>query len=149
MYKKRKKPLFEKPEIKVKKKPNLKAKLDRIFSEYIRLRDANSKGYTVCISCGKIVLWKEADCGHFINRSHMATRFNEKNCNAQCRSCNRYDEGNNLGYTRGLIKKYGLYIIEELEVLKHQSSHLTDFEYQVLINEYTQKVKQLHADKGI
>ena len=149
MYKKRKKPLFDKPEIKVKKRPNLKTKLDRIFSEFIRLRDANLQGFTVCISCGKIVPWKEADCGHFVNRSHMATRYHEKNCNAQCRSCNRYDEGNNIGYARGLIKKYGPDIIEELEVLKHQSSHLTDFEYQVLIKEYTQKVKQLHEDKGI
>lgn len=79
----------------------------------------------------------------------MATRYHEKNCNAQCRSCNRFDEGNIIGYIRGLTKKYGQGIIEDLEILKHQHSHLTDFEYQVLIDNYTQKVKQLHEDKGI
>lgn len=141
-------PLFDNKVV-VKKNPNLKAKLDRIFSEYIRIRDANQQGYTVCISCGKIVSWKEADCGHFVNRRHMATRFNEKNCNSQCRSCNRFDEGNNIGYMRGLIKKYGQAVIEELEILKHQHSHLSDFDYKVLIDLYTQKVKQLHEDKGI
>ena len=130
-------------------KNTLKNKLDRIFSLYIRLRDANPQGYTRCISCGKIVPWKEADCGHFINRSHMATRYNEKNCNAQCRSCNRFDEGNNIGYIRGLIKKYGQGVIDELEILKHQESHWTEFEYKSLIEHYKQKVKELHENKGI
>ena len=130
-------------------KSTLKNKLDRIFSLYIRLRDANLQGYTRCISCGKIVPWKEADCGHFINRSHMATRYNEKNCNAQCRSCNRFDEGNNIGYIRGLIKKYGQGVIDELEILKHQESHWTEFEYKSLIEHYKQKVKELHENKGI
>ena len=52
----------------------------------------------------KIVLWKEADNGHFINRKHMSLRFSETNCNAQCRSCNRFDEGNMTGYNLGMIK---------------------------------------------
>ena len=60
-----------------------------------------------------------------------------------------FDEGNNIGYMRGLIKKYGQAVIEELEILKHQHSHLSDFDYKVLIDLYTQKVKQLHEDKGI
>lgn len=141
-------PLFDKT-VSVKKQPDLKTKLDRIFSEFIRLRDANPAGYTRCISCGKLVPWKQADCGHFVNRSHMATRFNEKNCNAQCHTCNRFDEGNNIGYTEGLIKKYGPGIITELRVLKSQISKLSEFEYKVLIKEYTLKLKQLHADKGI
>jgi hypothetical protein len=83
---------------------NYKDKLDRIFSQYIRLRDADQNGYIRCISCGKIVLWKEADNGHFINRKHMSLRFSETNCNAQCRSCNRFDEGNMTGYNLGMIK---------------------------------------------
>lgn len=40
---------------------NYKDKLDRIFSEYIRLRDADNNGYIRCISCGKIVFWKDTD----------------------------------------------------------------------------------------
>lgn len=79
----------------------------------------------------------------------MATRYNEKNCNAQCRSCNRFDEGNNIGYIRGLIKKYGQGVIDELEILKHQESHWTEFEYKSLIEHYKQKVKELHENKGI
>lgn len=72
------------------KKPNLKAKLDRVFSEYIRLRDTaghTKDGYFRCISCGQIKPYSQADCGHYIGRQHMATRYNEINCNAQCRNC--------------------------------------------------------------
>lgn len=90
-----------------KKSPNLKNKLDTVFSRFIRLRDARKDGTFQCISCGRILPLDQADCGHYINRQHMSTRFSEKNCNAQCRSCNRFDEGNMQGYRRGLILKYG------------------------------------------
>ena len=72
--------------MKTKKKPNLKAKLDKVFSEYIRKRDTHN-GVFKCISCGRILPYEQADCGHYINRKHMSTRFDEMNCNAQCRSC--------------------------------------------------------------
>ena len=81
-----------------KKSPNLKNKLDTVFSRFIRLRDARKDGTFQCISCGRILPLDQADCGHYINRQHMSTRFSEKNCNAQCRSCNRFDEGNMQGY---------------------------------------------------
>lgn len=124
-------------------------KLDKIFSEYIRLRDVDTSGYGRCISSGKIVHWKEADAGHYINRAHMATRYHEKNVHLQSRFDNRFREGNMLGYTKGLIKKYGAGILDELEILKNQTSRYSNFDLQVLINEYTKKVKQLHEDKGI
>lgn len=61
--------------------------LDRAFSKFIRLRDSDDNGLCRCISCGKLHMWDDIDCGHFVNRRHMGTRFDEKNCNAQCRSC--------------------------------------------------------------
>lgn len=121
--------------------------LDRVFSDYIRLRDADSSGYVRCISCGKIIHWKESDCGHYVNRKHLSTRWNERNCNGQCRSCNRFDEGNMLGYTRGLIKKYGEGVLNELDMLKHQVSKMTEFEGRLLIKHYKKKVKELKIVK--
>lgn len=125
----------------------LKAKLDRVFSEYIRLRDANKDGYVKCISCGKIIHWKESDCGHYINRAEMSTRFDEKNCNGQCRFCNRFREGNMIGYTQGLMKKYGQGILDELQVKKNRTSKLSEFEYAHLIEYYKGQVKQLKQAK--
>lgn len=126
---------------------NLKATLDRWFSIYIRLRDSDANGYGRCISCGKLVHYKDADCGHFINRQHMNTRFDERNCNLQCRSCNRFDEGNNVGYMQGLVKKYGQCVVQELTLKKHLYRRYSNFEYEELIKYYKQKVKELEKEK--
>lgn len=134
---------------KIKNASTLKDKLDRVFSEFIRLRDADNNGYCRCISCGKIVHWREADCGHFVNRSHMGTRFSERNCNAQCRSCNRYDEGNNIGYTRGLINRYGIKVINDLEVKKNFLCKLAEFDYEIMIKDYKKRIKDIRIQKGI
>jgi len=122
---------------------NLKAKLDNVFSEYIRLRDSDENGYGRCISCGKIVHWKEADCGHFVNRRHLSLRYDEKNVNLQCRACNRFQEGNAIGYNHGLVEKYGDSVIDYLAIKKFNYCHIGNVEYEALIKEYTAKVKQL------
>ena len=127
---------------------NLKDKLDRIFSEYIRLRDADANGYCRCISCGAVHHWRDVDNGHYVNRSHMATRYDEKNCNAQCRKCNRFDEGNNIGYTKGLVAKYGYKVINELDVKKHSISKMSKADYEILIDHYKNEVKKLKYAKA-
>ena len=117
--------------------------LDRIFSEYIRRRDSDANGYIKCISCVKIINWRDSDCGHYINRKHNSTRYDELNCNAQCRSCNRFDEGNIQGYRRGLIIKYGLEKVEMLEIKKFNKMKLGEFEINVLTKEYKKKLNTI------
>ena len=128
--------------IKKRTKQSLINSLDRVFSEFIRLRDTPG-GYGRCISCGKIITFSTSDCGHYVNRKHMSVRFDEKNCNAQCRSCNRFDEGNIQGYRKGLIEKYGHQETELLEIKKHNKSNYGTFELECLIKEYKFKVKSL------
>lgn len=128
---------------------SLKYKLDRIFSEFVRLRDADENGYCRCISCGKIKPWKEMDCGHYINRKHMSTRYNEMNCNAQCRHCNRFDEGNIQGYRRSLVRMYGEKNVLHLESLKNETRKLSDCEYIILINYYKELVSAMKKEKSI
>lgn len=122
-------------------------RLDTIFSEFIRLRDTDKNGTFTCISCGKRLPYKQADCGHYINRKHMSTRYSEKNCNAQCRSCNRFDEGNIQGYRRGLIAKYGESIVLMLEALKNQVNKISVFELQTMIKYYRKEVDRLKKEK--
>lgn len=142
-------PLFEAAGLKVRRAPDLKAKLDRIFSLYIRLRDTMPNGYFKCISCGKIKPFAQADCGHYVNRQHMSTRFHEMNCNAQCRHCNRFMEGNMQGYRQGLIEKYGEQRVIILEALKNQTRHYSDFEYRELIKYYQALCDKLKKEKGL
>lgn len=117
--------------------------LDETFSRYIRLRDADEHGYIKCISCGRIHHFSEMDCGHYVNRSHMATRYDEQNCNGQCRACNRFDEGNNIGYTRGLIAKYGPQVIDLLYLKKHAIKKWDTFELEALIAHYKREITKL------
>lgn len=128
-------------------KKGSKTTLDKWFSLYIRLRDSDANGYGRCISCGKVIHYTDADCGHFVNRSHMNTRYDERNCNLQCRGCNRFDEGNNIGYTRGLIAKYGEKVINELYVKKHLYRKYSEFEFKELIKYYKSKIKELQDGK--
>lgn len=136
---------------KIKPKRNtLKNKLDKVFSQYIRLRDMlpNTTVFR-CISCGKIYPITEADCGHYINRQHMSTRFSEVNCNAQCRRCNRYDEGNMSGYRQGLVRKYGEQRVIILEASKNDIKKYSDFEYETLIEEYKKEINCMLKERGL
>ena len=128
------------------KKPNLKAKLDRVFSEYIRLRDTaghTKDGFFKCISCGQIKPYSQADCGHYIGRQHMATRFNELNCWAQCRKCNRFEEGRKADYRRNLVDRIGEDKVLLLEASQRNTAKISDFEYEEMIKYYKEKIKNL------
>jgi len=128
------------------KKPNLKAKLDRVFSEYIRLRDTEGHtkdGFFKCVSCGQIKPYSQADCGHYIGRQHMATRFNELNCWAQCRKCNRFEEGRKADYRRNLVDRIGEDKVLLLEASQRNTAKISDFEYEEMIKYYKEKIKNL------
>ena len=118
-------------------------KLDIVFSKYIRARDSKD-GMFRCCSCGQLKPYEQADAGHFVNRRWMATRWREDNVHAQCRSCNRFDEGNAVGYTLFMISKYGQPHVEYLNSLKNAGCKYTDFELELLIKEYKAKFKGLN-----
>lgn len=124
------------------------AKADKWFSLYIRLRDSlpfHGKAIR-CISCGRVVPFDECDNGHYINRQHMSLRFSELNCNAQCRRCNRFDEGNIQGYRKGLIEKIGLQKVELLEAMKYQANRLSAFELEQIAKHYKEESEKLKKE---
>lgn len=135
-----------------KKSPSLSAlveRLDKVFSKYIRLRDAMPSGLFRCISCGKIKPIGQADCGHFHSRTHMSTRFDEDNCHAECRYCNRFSADHLIGYRENLIKKIGEQRFLLLEVKAHETRKWSHFELEQLTKYYKSLVKKLQKEKGI
>lgn len=80
-------------------------KLDRIFSEYIRKRDADKKGFCKCITCQREFKWNELDAGHFISRKEMSVRWDERNVAAQCQYCNRFRYGRAYEFSLALDNK--------------------------------------------
>lgn len=140
-----------KPTIKRKKrKVDLKAKLDTQFSLFIRARDAMPSGYAPCISCGKIHFWRDLQCGHYMSRRYMSTRFDEDNCHAQCVACNMFNQGNIQGYRRGLLDKIGESRIDLVEIKAMNSIRkYSDFEYKELAKYYKLRTEKLRKEKGI
>lgn len=128
---------------------NLIAKLDRVFSKYIRVRDCYPNGKFVCISCGKVKGIEESDCGHFISRGNMATRYDERNCNAECRFCNRFDNSHLVGYQRRLINKIGMEEFNKMVQLSHTIKKWDKSELEFMIKLYNAKLKEEMRTKGI
>ena len=123
-----------------------------VFSKFIRLRDADWRGYVKCISCSTTRLWNDGiDAGHFYSvGSDLALKYNEINCNGQCRSCNSFKSGNLLEYRRGMIAKYGEKVLKDLEVshyIKTTHKKLNQMEINALYNFYKKKIKNLEFNK--
>lgn len=131
------------------RKPNLVKKLDRVFALYIRLRDVMPNGYVRCISCGNIKAFEDVDCGHYHSRTHMGTRFDEQNCNAECQYCNRFCADHLDKYAINLVKKIGQQRFDMLRVKAKTPKHFMDFELEQMIEHYTREVKKLSTLKGI
>jgi hypothetical protein len=119
-------------------------KADDVFSLFIRTRDSQAyegKAFR-CISCGRVLSIDQADCGHYVNRSHMSLRFSEANCSAQCRFCNRFQEGNMQDYRKGLIQKIGEQKVVLLEAQKNITNKISNFELEILAKHYREETKK-------
>lgn len=95
--------------------PALTRKLDKIVSEYIRLRDTDKKGYGKCCTCDNILHWKESHCCHFIGRGNKKYRWDEQNLKMWCPACNTYHQQmHQQKFTLLLIDEIGKKKVEEM-----------------------------------
>lgn len=65
-------------------------KCDRLLSLLVRQRYANDHGLATCATCGKLAHWKQLQCGHYMSRRYMATRWVLENVGPQCAGCNAF-----------------------------------------------------------
>lgn len=96
--------------------PELIKEAQREFNAYIRARDRDQP----CICCGLPLGDGEVggayDAGHYRSTgsaSHL--RFNEDNCHAQRKQCNRYGAGRAVDYRTGLVERIGPFRVQALE----------------------------------
>lgn len=131
--------------IKIKSEYNkLKNRLDRVFSDYIRLRD----NYT-CIVCGLKMQKGDRKChnGHYMTRALSGLRWDEKNCNCQCSTCNTEHEYDHEPYRQKIIERYGKDIINILRSKKHNPGFKKS-ELTVMIEFYKKKIKELKNERN-
>ena len=119
-------------------------KLDKIFSEYIRLRDANPQGVCFCVTCGRVFHWQSGDAGHYVQRDRLATRYDEKNVHAQCKYCNRFRSGEQSIHGMEIDKKYGEGTAAKLiTISKMKGCKLDLYWIDIKLRYYKKKVKEL------
>jgi hypothetical protein len=123
---------------------SLEKKADAVFSQYIRLREADEGGTVQCVTCQKLMHWKESQCGHFIKRASRGVRFDERNCNVQCHRCNFYLGGNDGVYAVYIIDHYGRETYDELISWKSKEFKRYRSDYEELIETYKRKLSELN-----
>lgn len=121
--------------------PKLKTELDKWFSLYIRLRNADDKGMVECFTCGSLKNYKEQQCGHFQSRRHNATRWDETNCQVQDAKCNIFSQGEQFKFAQKLDEVYGEGTAESLQIKAQQTTKLTRAELLEDIEKYKNLVK--------
>jgi len=119
--------------VKKKTRGQLTKSLEKIFNEFIRLRDKDKP----CISCG---IRRVTQAGHYwpvSGNPKPSIRFCEKNVHGQCVTCNKFREGNRQGYALGLKKRYGKKILQDLDIIRSlKQNPWRPFEYEMMINKY-------------
>ncbi len=132
-------------------------KLDRLVSKYVRKRDTiptsrevddegfilPSNRYGKCITCGKKISYVDGHCGHYISRSYLSTRFDDRNMALQCPSCNIFHYGKPKEFRKALVEKYGEEVVEELERLKNTTLKLSVCDIKDMEQIMREKIKQL------
>ena len=124
------------------KKPTrskLVKKLDVVFSQYIRLSNADKNGYCTCVTCSKKFHWKEIQAGHFMSRKHYSIRWDERNVKPQCVACNVYRAGEQYKYSLYLGNKLSQKLLDESRELRK----FTNIELEEMITDYSERVKKL------
>lgn len=140
VYKKKPKEVKPKEKTSVKK---LEDKLWNVFSEFIRIRDADKNGNCKCFTCPNIRHWTKGDCGHGIPRQHKATKFNEQNNHFQCKHCNGFEQGMREIYKQQVDKRYGVGTWDQMLVASRQTVKWSAFELETMTKYYTQQVKEM------
>ncbi len=124
----------------------LKKDLDKVFSLYIRLRNASKDGIVECWTCGKTAHYKKMHAGHFMSRKHHATRWNEENVQVQCPKCNLFGQGEQYTFGKLLDVRIGEGKSEELQELSRTTVKYMRFEYEDMIKHYKEKVNAIKTD---
>ena len=114
----------------------LKKKAWTIFSLWVRKSAADSRGYVVCVTCGRLRHYKEMQAGHFIPGRHNAILFDPRGCHPQDYYCNIGLKGNPRAYDAYMRKEYGEEVIKELELLDRKPFPFTASYLEDIIKKY-------------
>ena len=115
------------------------------FSKYIRLRDClrttGRPDIGRCITCNKIITFKDNDAWHWITIGNKATKFDERNVYLQCSSDNRFKEGMKPEMYEAIRKIHWQDTIDDL--LAKSKEIVRYIDYEELAEHFKSKCNQL------
>lgn len=115
--------------------------LDTVFSRYIRIKYADNDGLVSCFTCNdKPIHFTRMQCGHYIPRTHLATRWLEENCRPQNEHCNCMLSGN-LEVFKERLEEERTGITDWLLEQSRQVSKPSRWELKELLATYRAKLK--------
>lgn len=126
-----------------------KAAADRAFSLYIRIRDASTDGTVQCCTCGLRMPWKYSQAGHFVTRTHLSTRWDERNAHAQCAKCNKWEGGEQYKHAQYVDGTHGKGTADELVELGARIVKRGSRELREIAEDYQRQAKELAEEKGL
>lgn len=125
----------------------LVTKVDRVFSEVVRLTAADERGNCICITCGEEQHWLTIECGHFMKRRHMATRYDLENCGPQCTTCNCVMDGREEEHGQYIDRTYGDGTAEKLKRKAQVERKFMAIELEGMYQELNAELKALKIEK--
>lgn len=120
-------------------------RLTTVFNRYIRLRDCKGTGKALCITCRVETELERSDAGHFVPGNKYISRYDERNVNLQCLSCNRFRHSNPIHYFVELGRKWGAEVPYELEASMDVRRIYSREELEEMIITYRAKVRALEG----
>jgi len=130
---------------------NIESDLDKWFSRWIRIRNATDQGRVFCCTCGNAYHFDSTllQCGHFRRRRFRSTRWDERNCSAQCFECNTYEDGAEDRHAKYIDRTWGDGTADELTIKSHQPGKFHEWELKEMRDYYRDKVKAELKKRGL
>lgn len=126
-----------------------RAEAQTAFNRFCRWRDRLA-GHR-CICCGAPLDWNSTkpggavDAGHFVSRgSAIELAFDERNVNAQRKSCNRPGGTTRAKFVAGMTARYGKAVVDELEG-PHELPKLKAEDYRAIKAKYSALARDLQS----
>ncbi len=120
-----------------------RAKAQKSFNEFIRLRDSDLG----CISCDKTKDWQgQWHASHWKSRgARPDLAFNEDNAHKACSVCNNWLSGNPMPFREQLLVRIGADRVAALEADMAQPEKLKAADYALIADKYRKKIKDLKS----
>ena len=117
--------------------------LDTAVSLYVRQKGADKHGFNYCYTCGGKYHWKDMDCGHYIKRRYLQTRWDLNNVRPQCRACNRLKNGNYRVYEPRLCQELGTDFVQKMWDRALKAEKISTPMLSIMLEDIKKKYKNL------